>query len=88
MFLIRFTITGLGTPAMSAHGEAAIDQGKLVELMFRNVGLSKREVKDIIETFFDGINDALGHGEATWRWRLAPHLGLRLKVRMRPCPCH
>jgi integration host factor subunit alpha len=36
----------------------------LAELLFEQVGLNKREAKDMVETFFCEIRDALERGEA------------------------
>jgi integration host factor subunit alpha len=49
--------------------EAAIADGftltkaELAEMLFDRVGLNKREAKDMVETFFDEIRDALERGE-------------------------
>jgi hypothetical protein len=49
--------------------EAAIVDGftltkaELAEMLFDRVGLNKREAKDMVETFFDEIRDALERGD-------------------------
>lgn len=41
-----------------------LTKAELAELLFEQVGLNKREAKDMIETFFDEIRNALERGEA------------------------
>ena len=41
-----------------------LTKAELGELLFEQVGLNKREAKDMVETFFDEIRDALVRGEA------------------------
>jgi hypothetical protein len=36
-------------------GDAGADQGELAELLFEQMGLNKRESKDMVEAFFDLI---------------------------------
>jgi integration host factor subunit alpha len=49
--------------------EAVIAEGftltkaELAEMLFDRVGLNKREAKDMVETFFDEIRDALERGD-------------------------
>ncbi|GMV01018.1 MAG: hypothetical protein AMXMBFR52_06740 [Burkholderiales bacterium] len=46
-------------------GEAlTLTKAELAEMLFERVGLNKREAKDMVETFFDEIRDALGRGES------------------------
>ncbi len=40
-----------------------LTKAELVELLFDHVGLNKREAKEMIETFFEEISNALEHGE-------------------------
>jgi integration host factor subunit alpha len=40
----------------------ALTKADLTELIFEQVGLNKREAKDMVETFFDEIIGALGRG--------------------------
>ena len=40
-----------------------LTKAELAELLFERVGLNKREAKDMVETFFDEIRDALERGE-------------------------
>lgn len=41
-----------------------LTKAELAELLFEQVGLNKREAKDMVETFFDEIRNALERGEA------------------------
>ncbi len=41
-----------------------LTKAELAELLFEQVGLNKREAKDMVETFFDEIRKALEEGEA------------------------
>ena len=41
-----------------------LTKAELAELLFEQVGLNKREAKDMVETFFDEIRDALVRGES------------------------
>ncbi len=41
-----------------------LTKAELGELLFEQVGLNKREAKDMVETFFDEIRDALVRGES------------------------
>ena len=40
-----------------------LTKAELAELLFEQVGLNKREAKDMVETFFSEIRDALERGE-------------------------
>ncbi len=40
-----------------------LTKAELAELLFERVGLNKREAKDIVDTFFEEIRDALARGE-------------------------
>ncbi len=41
-----------------------LTKAELAELLFEQVGLNKREAKNMIETFFDEIRNALERGES------------------------
>ena len=41
-----------------------VTKNELSEALFDQVGLNKREAKDMVETFFDEIRDALERGES------------------------
>lgn len=53
----------LAEPAPSAEA-LTLTKAELAEMLFERVGLNKREAKDMVETFFDEIRDALGRGES------------------------
>jgi integration host factor subunit alpha len=58
-----------GVQAQPQDGAAASDaftltKAELAELLFEQVGLNKREAKDMVETFFDEIRQALERGES------------------------
>jgi len=56
--------------APSSHLTAAprqqttLTKAELAEMLFEQVGLNKREAKDMVETFFDEISAALVRGES------------------------
>jgi integration host factor subunit alpha len=41
-----------------------LTKAELAELLFEQVGLNKREAKDMVDTFFDEIRQALERGES------------------------
>ena len=41
-----------------------LTKAELAEMLFEQVGLNKREAKDMVETFFEEIRDALERGES------------------------
>lgn len=47
----------------SALDTPTLTKAELAELLFDNVGLNKREAKDMVEAFFDVIRDALEGGD-------------------------
>jgi integration host factor subunit alpha len=44
--------------------EDTLTKAELAELLFEQVGLNKREAKDMVDTFFDEIRQALERGES------------------------
>jgi len=44
-------------------GGFTLTKAELAEMLFDRVGLNKREAKDMVETFFDEIRDALERGD-------------------------
>ncbi len=54
--------TAAGSPAERPH--TTLTKAELAELLFEQVGLNKREAKDMVETFFDEISAALVRGES------------------------
>ena len=60
---------GLQSEGSAAGHEAGAEaftltKAELAEMLFERVGLNKREAKDMVETFFDEIRDALERGES------------------------
>ncbi|MCO5119828.1 MAG: integration host factor subunit alpha [Burkholderiaceae bacterium] len=51
------------TAAIAAES-FTLTKAELAEMLFEQVGLNKREAKDMVETFFDEIRDALQRGES------------------------
>ena len=45
-------------------GQFTLTKAELAEMLFDQVGLNKREAKDMVETFFDEIRGALERGES------------------------
>ena len=52
------------TDALAGNGAHTLTKAELAEMLFEQVGLNKREAKDMVETFFDEIREALERGEA------------------------
>ncbi len=57
------------SPSLTDRENASDDhftltKAELAELLFEQVGLNKREAKDMVETFFDEIRGALERGES------------------------
>ncbi|MEK8045888.1 integration host factor subunit alpha [Ideonella margarita] len=51
----RLMLTSVETPTLT--------KAELAELLFERLGLNKRESKDMVEAFFDIVNDTLVAGE-------------------------
>lgn len=49
---------------MSAVDAPAVTKAELAEVLFRDLGLNKREAKELVEQFFGEITAALVAGEA------------------------
>ena len=52
---MEFAIESLETPALT--------KAQLAELLFEQIGLNKRESKDMVEAFFDIIHETLVRGD-------------------------
>ncbi|MDN5865598.1 MAG: integration host factor subunit alpha [Gammaproteobacteria bacterium] len=48
---------------MSGADKATVTKAELVEVIFRDLGLNKREAKELVEQFFDEMARALVAGE-------------------------
>ena len=53
--IMEFAVESLETPALT--------KAQLAELLFEQIGLNKRESKDMIDAFFDLISDSLVEGK-------------------------
>ena len=51
-------------PSRPEKGLPTLTKAELAELLFEQVGLNKREAKDMVETFFDEIRNALNRGDS------------------------
>jgi integration host factor subunit alpha len=61
----RDTADPLSASVPDPVGDAfTLTKAELAEMLFERVGLNKREAKDMVETFFDEIRDALERGES------------------------
>lgn len=52
---MEFSVDSLETPALT--------KAQLAELLFEQIGLNKRESKDMVDAFFDLIGDSLIEGD-------------------------
>ena len=52
------------SPANASAETPTLTKAELAELLFDNVGLNKREAKDMVEAFFEVIRDALEGGDS------------------------
>jgi integration host factor subunit alpha len=52
------------SPAVVSSETPTLTKAELAELLFDNVGLNKREAKDMVEAFFEVIRDALESGDS------------------------
>lgn len=50
--------------SQAAKNLPTLTKAELAELLFEQVGLNKREAKDMVEAFFEEIRNALERGEA------------------------
>jgi integration host factor subunit alpha len=53
------------SPAVVSTETPTLTKAELAELLFDNVGLNKREAKDMVEAFFEVIRDALERNPKT-----------------------
>ena len=52
------------SPAAVSTKTPTLTNAEIAELLFDNVGLNKREAKDMVEAFFEVIRDALESGDS------------------------
>ena len=55
---------GAAVPPPALRQHTTLTKAELAEMLFDQVGLNKREAKDMVETFFDEISAALVRGES------------------------
>lgn len=55
---------GVEGRAVQTDSGFTLTKAELAELLFERVGLNKRESKDMVETFFQEIRDALERGDS------------------------
>ncbi len=56
--------TSAALAATTPRQNSTLTKAELAEMLFEQVGLNKREAKDMVETFFDEISAALVRGES------------------------
>jgi integration host factor subunit alpha len=59
----RALAASIGATPVADEG-FTLTKAELAEMLFEKVGLNKREAKDMVETFFEEIRDALERGES------------------------
>jgi integration host factor subunit alpha len=57
-------LLGTNGRAVSSDTGFTLTKAELAEMLFERVGLNKRESKDMVETFFQEIRDALERGDS------------------------
>jgi integration host factor subunit alpha len=57
-------IRDISTPSGVSGETPTLTKAELAEMLFDNVGLNKREAKDMVEAFFEVIRDALEGGDS------------------------
>ena len=55
---------GSAETTQSQKALPTLTKAELAEMLFERVGLNKREAKDMVETFFEEIRDALHRGDS------------------------
>ncbi|MGO4809429.1 integration host factor subunit alpha [Cupriavidus sp. 2MCAB6] len=73
-YLMAAAMGGAGDRQAASHDDETSDarvaevptltKAELAEMLFDQVGLNKRESKDMVEAFFDVIREALEHGDS------------------------
>lgn len=56
-------LNNLETESSNEEKSTTLTKAELAELLFEQVGLNKREAKDMVETFFQEIRECLVRGE-------------------------
>ena len=60
---MQSTSLSAGKTRRASGTAGTLTKAELAELLFEKVGLNKREAKDMVESFFDEIRNALSRGE-------------------------
>lgn len=61
---LHFATQETETNLLAAKQLVTLTKAELAEILFEQVGLNKREAKDMVDTFFNEIRNALERGEA------------------------
>lgn len=61
---LQRTLSDSSEASQQEKGSPTLTKAELAELLFEQVGLNKREAKDMVETFFKEIRDALDRGDS------------------------
>ncbi len=59
-----FNLSGLAGEGDSERGAHTVTKAELADALFERLGLNKREAKDMVDSFFDEIRQALERGES------------------------
>lgn len=61
---LKLAVQEAQSRTLAEKGLPTLTKAELAELLFEQVGLNKREAKEMVETFFDEIRQCLVRGEA------------------------
>jgi integration host factor subunit alpha len=59
-----FNFSGLAGKSEADRGTHTVTKAELADALFERLGLNKREAKDMVDSFFDEIRQALERGES------------------------
>ena len=59
-----FKVSDLAANGGSGGGAHTVTKAELADALFERLGLNKREAKDMVDSFFDEIRQALERGES------------------------
>src|SRR5574344_399256 len=57
------TMTETSLPAAQGLEEAALTKAELVDMLFEQLGMNKRDAKQVVDSFFDLMVQSLARGE-------------------------
>ena len=46
----------------------ALTKADIAEMLFEELGLNKREAKELVDYFFDEIRESLANGQQVWKF--------------------